>query len=28
MICDLRQGGEVTVDGRPFLRDGRYVLWG
>jgi aminopeptidase len=28
MICDLRQGGEVTVDGQPFLRDGRYVLWG
>lgn len=28
MICDLRQGGEVTVDGEAFMRDGRYVLWG
>jgi len=26
MICDLRQGGEVDVDGEPFLRDGRFVI--
>jgi aminopeptidase len=26
MIADLRQGGEVTVDGEPFLRDGRFVV--
>jgi aminopeptidase len=26
MICDLRQGGGVTVDGVPFMRDGRYVV--
>jgi len=26
MICDLRQGGEVDVDGQPFLRDGRFVV--
>ena len=25
LICDLRQGGLVTVDGVPFLRDGRYL---
>jgi aminopeptidase len=27
MICDLRNGGRVTVDGEPFLVDGRYLLW-
>jgi aminopeptidase len=27
MICDLRQGGRVTVDGEPFLVDGSYLLW-
>jgi aminopeptidase len=26
MICDLRQGGEVTVDGQSFLKDGRFVI--
>jgi aminopeptidase len=26
LICDLRDGGLVTVDGDPFLRDGRYVV--
>ena len=26
MICDLRQGGEVTVDGIPFLREGRFLV--
>jgi aminopeptidase len=26
MICDLREGGLVTVDGEPFLRDGEYVV--
>jgi aminopeptidase len=24
LICDLRQGGSVHVDGEPFLVDGRY----
>lgn len=27
MICDLRQGGEVTVDGELCMKDGKYVLW-
>jgi aminopeptidase len=27
LICDLRQGGRVTIDGEPFLVDGRYLLW-
>ena len=27
MICDLRQGGEVTVDGELFAKDGKYLLW-
>lgn len=27
MICDLRQGGRVDVDGEPFLVDGTYLLW-
>jgi aminopeptidase len=26
MICDLRDGGSVDVDGRPFLRNGRFVV--
>ena len=26
MICDLRQGGTVDVDGRPFMRDGKFVV--
>src|SRR5215211_6670030 len=26
MICDLRQGGLVTVDGIPFLRDGGFLV--
>jgi aminopeptidase len=26
LICDLRQGGEVDVDGEPFMRDGRFVV--
>jgi aminopeptidase len=28
MICDLRQGGEVHVDGQLFAKDGKYELWG
>jgi aminopeptidase len=27
MICDLRNGGRVTIDGEPFLVDGKYLLW-
>jgi aminopeptidase len=27
LICDVRQGGRVTVDGDEFLVDGRYLLW-
>jgi aminopeptidase len=26
MICDLRQGGQVDVDGLPFMRDGKFVV--
>lgn len=26
MICDLREGGRVTVDGKPFLVDGTFVV--
>ena len=26
LICDLRDGGEVDVDGERFLRDGRFVV--
>jgi len=26
MICDLRQGGQVTVDGEVFQKDGRFVV--
>ena len=25
MICDLRQGGEVDVDGELFAKDGKYL---
>ncbi len=27
MICDLRQGGEVYVDGELFAKDGHFILW-
>lgn len=26
MVYDLRQGGEVTVDGRPFSKDGQFLV--
>jgi aminopeptidase len=26
MICDIRQGGTVTVDGDPFLVNGKFVV--
>jgi aminopeptidase len=26
MVCDLRQGGAVDVDGQPFMRDGKIVV--
>ncbi len=26
MVCDLRQGGEVQVDGKPFVKDGRFLV--
>jgi aminopeptidase len=26
MICDLREAGEVTVDGEPFMRAGRILV--
>jgi aminopeptidase len=26
MICDLRNGGEIVVDGEPLLRNGRFVV--
>ncbi|MDQ4044170.1 MAG: aminopeptidase, partial [Chloroflexota bacterium] len=26
MIADLREGGQVDVDGEPFMRDGRFVV--
>lgn len=26
MICDMRQGGEVTVDGQLFYRNGQFVI--
>lgn len=26
MICDLRNGGQVTVDGQPFLVEGKFVV--
>jgi aminopeptidase len=27
MICDLREGGEVRVDGELFAKEGKYLLW-
>ena len=27
MVCDVREQGEVWVDGELFLKDGRYSLW-
>lgn len=26
MICDLRDGGSIDVDGQPFMRDGRFLV--
>ncbi|MGI8475210.1 MAG: hypothetical protein ACR2OO_02370 [Thermomicrobiales bacterium] len=26
MICDLRDGGQVDVDGQAFMRDGKFVV--
>ncbi|HEX6585129.1 MAG TPA: aminopeptidase [Solirubrobacterales bacterium] len=26
MICDLRRGGRIDVDGKPLQRDGRFVV--
>ena len=26
MVCDLRQGGAITVDGEELQRDGRFVV--
>lgn len=26
MICDLRQGGQLTIDGDPVLKDGKIVV--
>jgi aminopeptidase len=26
MICDLRQGGSITVDGEVLQRDGKFVV--
>jgi aminopeptidase len=26
MICDVRSGGTVTIDGLPFLKDGKYLI--
>ncbi len=26
MVCDLRQGGEVRVDGTPFVKDGTFLV--
>ena len=28
MICDLRRGGRLTVDGEPLLEDGRLRIEG
>ncbi len=25
MIKDLRRGGEITIDGKPFMKDGKFV---
>jgi aminopeptidase len=26
MVCDLRQGGAITVDGVELQRDGRFLV--
>jgi aminopeptidase len=26
MICDLRDGGEITVDGELFYKNGAFVI--
>ena len=26
LICDLRRGGQVTVDGDLFLKDGKILI--
>jgi aminopeptidase len=26
MVCDLRQGGRITVDGKEFQVDGQFVV--
>jgi aminopeptidase len=26
LICDLRQGGSIAVDGQPFLENGQFVV--
>jgi len=26
MVCDLRTGGEVRIDGEPFCRDGKFLV--
>jgi aminopeptidase len=26
LVCDLRKGGKLEVDGKPFQRDGRFVV--
>jgi aminopeptidase len=28
MICDLRRGGEITVDGEVFEKDGKFINQG
>jgi len=27
MLCDLRRGSEIRVDGELFAKNGQYVLW-
>jgi hypothetical protein len=26
MVCDLRRGGSITVDGEELQRDGRFLV--
>jgi hypothetical protein len=26
MVCDLRQGGSITVDGEELQRDGKFLV--
>jgi aminopeptidase len=26
MICDMRDGGEILVDGESFYKDGEFVI--